>query len=76
MVLLLLQRIPVGGVRLVTGQLPSPVVFWLLAELAELCPTEACLPTGSRGRGCPKEISAEGAPQGHYLHRRPRRRRG
>ena len=36
-----------GGAALVTGQLPvSPVVFWLLAELAELWPTEACLPLG------------------------------
>jgi hypothetical protein len=32
---------------MVTGQLPPPpVVFWLLAKLAELWPSEACLPKG------------------------------
>ncbi len=30
----------------------------------------------ARGGKFPEEISDEGAPQGHFLHRRPRRRRG
>ncbi|AOY74360.1 hypothetical protein ARZXY2_4861 (plasmid) [Arthrobacter sp. ZXY-2] len=34
---------------MVSGQLPSPPLFWLLAKLAELFPTEACLPLG-KGR--------------------------
>ncbi|AOY74354.1 hypothetical protein ARZXY2_4855 (plasmid) [Arthrobacter sp. ZXY-2] len=33
------------GLLVVSGQLPlSPRCFWLLAKLAELFPTEACLP--------------------------------
>lgn len=36
-----------GGALVVSGQLPFPLpLFWLLAKLAELCPTEACLPIG------------------------------
>src|SRR6478752_2924702 len=47
MVLLLLQRISVGGAAQVTGQLPlSPVVFWLLASSLARRPTEPCLPAG------------------------------
>jgi hypothetical protein len=35
----------VGGATKVTGQLPfSPVVFWLLAKLAELCPWSPVYP--------------------------------
>jgi len=42
------------GRPVVTGQLPlSPVVFWLLAELAELCPTQARLPARAKGREIP-----------------------
>ena len=65
------------GRLVVTGQLPLlPPLFWLLAKLAELWPTEACLPVRARGGKFPEEISDEGAPQGHFVHRRPRRRRG
>ena len=47
-----------GGAAQVTGQLPSPpVVFWLLAKLAELWPTEACLPAG-QGAGNSRRKSA------------------
>jgi hypothetical protein len=47
--LLLAEKLGWVGRLVVTGQLPfSPVVFWLLAELAELCPTEARLPAGQR----------------------------
>jgi hypothetical protein len=41
---------------------PSPPLFWLLAKLAELWPTEACLPVRARGGNLRKEISDEGAP--------------
>ena len=43
--------------------LSSPVVFWLLAKLAELWPTEACLPSGKdRGiRGGNKRQRSAGA---------------
>jgi hypothetical protein len=53
----------VGGAAQVTGQLPfSPVAFWLLAKLAELWPTEACLPQ-ARTVESAEEISDEGAPE-------------
>ena len=42
--------------------LSSPVVFWLLAKLAELWPTEACLPWARTGESA-EEISDEGAPE-------------
>jgi hypothetical protein len=57
------------------ASLPPPL-FWLLAKLAELWPTEACLPGRARGGKFPEEISDEGAPQGHFPHRRPRRNGG
>ena len=44
---------------------PLPPLFWLLAKLAELWPTEACLPVRARGGKFPEEISDEGAPQGN-----------
>jgi hypothetical protein len=48
----------------VTGQLPLlPPLFWLLAKLAELWPTEACLPAGQRAVESAEEISDEGAPE-------------
>jgi hypothetical protein len=54
----------VGGAAQVTGQLPlSPVAFWLLAKLAELWPTEACLPARARTAESVEEISDEGAPE-------------
>src|SRR6478735_11560834 len=58
MVLLLVQRIPVGGAAQVTGQRPlSPVVFWLLASLLARRPTEPCLPAG-QGAGNSRRKSA------------------
>ena len=41
-----------------TDQRPLlPPLFWLLAKLAELWPTEACLPVRARGGKFPEEIS-------------------
>ena len=52
---------------MVTGQLPSPpVVFWLLAKLAELCPTEARLPARARHGKSSEEISEERAPEKNF----------
>ncbi|BCW42451.1 hypothetical protein StoSoilB3_39860 [Arthrobacter sp. StoSoilB3] len=48
----------VGGALAVSGQLPSPPpLFWLLAKLAELCQSEACLPVG-KGREISRRKSA------------------
>jgi hypothetical protein len=68
MVLLLLaEKLGWVGRLVVTGQLPfSPVVFWLLAELAELCPTEARLPVRARRGKSSKEISDAGAPKKNF----------
>ncbi len=47
-----------GGAAVVTGQRSlSPLLFWLLAKLAELWPTEACLPAG-QGAGKSRRKSA------------------
>ena len=61
---------------LVTGQLPlSPVV--LAAGGACGAVADGGMSTRrARGGKFSEEISDEGAPQGHFLHRRPRRRRG
>jgi hypothetical protein len=49
-------NVPVGR-PVVTGQFPFPPLFWLLAKLAELWPTEACLPAG-QGAGNSRRKSA------------------
>src|SRR4051794_37030975 len=77
MVLFLLVR-EVGGVGqfVVTGQLPfSPALFWLLAELAELCPTEARPPAG-QGAEIFVRKSATKERRRRIPHRGPRRNGG
>jgi len=56
----------------VTGQLPfpSPALFWLLAKLAELCPTEACPPEG-QGAEIFVRKSATKERRRRIPHRRP-----
>ena len=50
--------------------------FWLLAKLAELCPTGALSTRRARLVQSAQEITNElGAPEGHFLHRRPREER-
>ncbi|VXC44465.1 hypothetical protein ARTHRO9V_280123 [Arthrobacter sp. 9V] len=51
--------------------LSSPVVFWLLAKLAELWPTEACLPLGKVWE-IPGGNKRRRSAVGKFLHRRPR----
>ena len=57
---------------MVTGQLPfpSPALFWLLAKLAELCPTEACPPEG-QGAEIFVRKSATKERRRRIPHRRP-----
>jgi len=56
----------------VTGQLPfpSPALFWLLAKLAELCPTEACPPEGQGAEFFVRK-SATKERRRRIPHRRP-----
>ena len=66
MVLLLLQRIPVGGAALVTGQLPlSPRCFLVAGKLACSAADGALSTRRARSGKFPEEISDEGAPQGN-----------
>jgi hypothetical protein len=61
----------------VTGQRPlSPRCFLAAGEACGAVADGGLSTRRARGGKFPEEISDEGAPEGHFLHRRPRRRRG
>ncbi|NIJ03377.1 hypothetical protein FHR86_003736 [Paenarthrobacter ilicis] len=61
------------GRPVVTGQLPlSPRCFLVAGKLACSAVNGALSTRRARGGKFPEEISDAGAPEGHFLHRRPR----